>query len=49
LPNRRETTILPRPVLEQIQAELLDYRQIGMSVMEMSHRSQTVDEMVGGK
>jgi phosphoserine aminotransferase len=30
---------LPLPVLEQIQAELLDYRGTGMSLMEMSHRS----------
>lgn len=37
---------LPLPVLEQIQAELLDYNQSGMSVMEMSHRSQTFDEII---
>src|SRR5687768_1742121 len=30
---------LPLPVLEQVQAELLNYRGTGMSVMEMSHRS----------
>ena len=30
---------LPTEVLEQAQAELLDYRGTGMSVMEMSHRS----------
>ncbi len=30
---------LPEAVLEQAQAELLDYRGTGMSVMEMSHRS----------
>jgi phosphoserine aminotransferase len=30
---------LPVPVLEQVRAELLDYRGTGMSVMEMSHRS----------
>jgi phosphoserine aminotransferase len=30
---------LPLTVLEQIRAELLDYRGSGMSVMEMSHRS----------
>lgn len=30
---------LPLPVLEQAQAEMLDYRGTGMSVMEMSHRS----------
>jgi phosphoserine aminotransferase len=30
---------LPLPVLERVQAELLNYRGTGMSVMEMSHRS----------
>ncbi len=32
--------ILPRPVLEHAQQELLDYRGIGMSVLEISHRSK---------
>ena len=32
--------MLPPEVLEQAQAELLDWRQSGMSVMEISHRSQ---------
>jgi phosphoserine aminotransferase len=32
--------ILPRPVLEQAQQELLDYHGIGMSVLEISHRSK---------
>lgn len=31
---------LPEPVLEQMQAELLDWRGTGMSVMEMSHRDK---------
>ncbi|XP_069786521.1 phosphoserine aminotransferase-like isoform X1 [Narcine bancroftii] len=30
---------LPRPVLLQAQKELLDYRGLGISVLEMSHRS----------
>jgi len=30
---------LPLPVLEKVQAELLDYDGAGMSVMELSHRS----------
>jgi phosphoserine aminotransferase len=30
---------LPLEVLERMQAEMLDYRDTGMSVMEMSHRS----------
>jgi len=32
--------VLPRAVMEQAQAELLDYQGTGMSVMEMSHRSK---------
>lgn len=32
--------ILPRPVLEHIQHELLDYEGRGLSIMEMSHRSK---------
>ena len=30
---------LPEPVLERAKAEMLDYGSSGMSVMEMSHRS----------
>ena len=37
---------LPLPVLEGIRRELLDYRGTGMSVMEMSHRSPEVEEML---
>lgn len=32
--------ILPRAVLEQVQAELLNYQGRGMSIMEMSHRAK---------
>ena len=32
-------SMLPLPVLEQAQAELLDYKRSGMSVMDISHRS----------
>src|SRR5438309_1691382 len=32
--------MLPPTVLEQVQAELRDYRGCGMSIMEMSHRSK---------
>lgn len=32
--------ILPRAVLEQVQAELLDYHGRGMSIVEMSHRAK---------
>lgn len=31
---------IPRPVLEEVQAELLDYQGTGMSILEMSHRSK---------
>lgn len=30
---------LPQPVLEQVQAELLDYHGTGLSILEISHRS----------
>ena len=36
---------LPLDVLKTIQAELLDYRNTGMSVMELSHRSPEYDEI----
>jgi phosphoserine aminotransferase len=36
---------LPLEVLEEVQDELLNYRQQGMSVMEMSHRSKPVVEL----
>ncbi len=37
---------LPLPVLERAQKELLDYEGTGMSIMEMSHRSKTFQELV---
>lgn len=40
--------VLPLPVLQQVQAELLNYRGAGMSVMEMSHRSPAFDDIVNG-
>ncbi|NMH68934.1 3-phosphoserine/phosphohydroxythreonine transaminase [Bacillus sp. RO3] len=39
--------VLPEPVLEKVQEELLNYRETGMSIMELSHRSapfQTIIE-----
>ena len=36
---------LPQEVLEQTAAELLDYRGCGMSVLEMSHRSATYQQI----
>lgn len=38
--------MLPMPVLESAQADLLDYNGSGMSVMEMSHRSPVYDEII---
>ncbi len=37
---------LPETVLEKAKSELLDYRQSGMSVMEMSHRSAPIEEII---
>ena len=37
--------ILPEPVLEQAQAELLDWKGSGMSVMEVSHRGADFVEL----
>jgi phosphoserine aminotransferase len=37
---------LPLPVLEEIQAEFLDYRGAGMSITEVSHRSALFDEVI---
>ena len=37
---------LPLPVLERAQAELVDYRGSGMSIMEMSHRGKEFDAAI---
>ena len=37
--------MLPLSVLEKARAELLDYQGLGMSVMEISHRSSAFDEL----
>ncbi len=37
---------LPLPVLEQIQAELLDFNHSGMSILEVSHRSKWFDAVI---
>ena len=34
---------LPLEVLQEVQAEFLDYQGLGMSIVEMSHRSKTYD------
>lgn len=38
--------ILPKPVLEKAQAELLNYQGSEMSIMEMSHRSSLFDKII---
>lgn len=38
--------VLPEEVLKEAAAEMLDYKGSGMSVMEMSHRSQVFDEII---
>ena len=38
--------VLPKPVLEQAQGEMLDYQGSGMSVLEMSHRSKEFDNII---
>jgi phosphoserine aminotransferase len=38
--------VLPLPVLEQVQAELVDYAGTGMSVLEMSHRSKPFEAII---
>ena len=39
-------SMLPLPVLQRAQAELLDYHGSGQSVMEMSHRSKWFDQII---
>lgn len=41
-------SMLPLEALEKAQAELLDYNETGMSVMEMSHRSAHFDAIING-
>jgi phosphoserine aminotransferase len=38
--------ILPEDVLKEAQADLFNYKETGMSVMEMSHRSKAYDEII---
>jgi len=40
--------VLPVPVLEEARAHLLALPEVGMSVMEISHRSKTFDEIIQG-
>ncbi len=41
-------SMLPLPVLERAQADLLNYQGAGMSVMEMSHRSPEYEPIIAG-
>ncbi len=38
--------ILPRPVLERVQQELLELPGVGMSVLEISHRSKVFEDII---
>ena len=38
--------VLPKEVLQEAAAEMLDYQGSGMSVMEMSHRSKVYDTII---
>ena len=38
--------VLPEEVLKEAAAEMLDYKGTGMSVMEMSHRSKTYQQII---
>src|ERR687891_1449310 len=40
--------VLPVPVLEEAQRDLLSLPGVGMSVMEISHRSKTFDQIIAG-
>ena len=37
---------LPLPVLEEIQANLLNFNETGMSITEISHRSTAFDDVI---
>lgn len=41
-------SMLPEAVLQEAQADLLDYKGCGQSVMEMSHRSKEFEEIIFG-
>jgi phosphoserine aminotransferase len=40
--------VIPVPVLEEAQRDMLALPDVGMSVMEISHRSKTFDEIIQG-
>lgn len=38
--------MLPRPVMQQVQEELLDFKGLGVSVVEISHRSKDFEDLL---
>ena len=40
--------VLPLPVLEEAQRDLVSLPGVGMSVMEISHRSKTFEDLLNG-
>jgi phosphoserine aminotransferase len=40
--------VLPLPVLEEIQRDLISLPGVGMSILEISHRSKTFDDIIQG-
>ena len=40
--------VLPVPVLEEIQRDLVALPGVGMSILEISHRSKAFDEIIEG-
>ena len=38
--------MLPRSVMEQVQAELLDFQGLGVSILELGHRTQEFESLV---
>ena len=40
--------MLPVPVMQQIQAEFLDFQGMGISLIELSHRSKEFDAVING-
>ena len=39
--------VLPQPVLEEVQRDMLSLPGVGMSVVEISHRSKTFEKIIG--
>src|SRR5262249_43082132 len=40
--------VLPEPVLAQAQKDLMALPGVGMSILEISHRSKTFEDIIGG-